>query len=198
MTVRCHQFGKWPLYNQRSKGRDLNNISDSDDEDHSTGSLPLEISSEFVEYDHGDIHDLFEFARSDICLICKPAVNRRRTWTVIARPSYQFLSHNEQTSEKAEKRKNRELVPTVFEGLNIVEDASERFVLELKNVAQFMEILLEDRGPLPSSSTTAPGHGKGGGSLAEPTNHETRGLHVVLKGLKIISPITWTVKMSLP
>lgn len=196
MTVRCQRSGKWPLYNQRPKGRGLDTISDSDDEDYSIRSLPLEISSEFVEYDHGDRHDLdlFGFARSDIRLICIPAVNRRRTWTVVARPSYQFLSHNEQTSEKAEKRNDRELAPTVFEGLNIVEDASERFVLELKNVAQFMEILLTDRGPLPSSSTTAPGRGKGGGSLAAPTNDKARGLNAVLKGLRIISPITLTAE----
>ncbi|PMD22177.1 hypothetical protein NA56DRAFT_688308 [Hyaloscypha hepaticicola] len=196
MTVRCQRSGKWPLYNQRSKGRGLDTISDSDDEDYSIRSLPLEISSEFVEYDHGDRHDLdlFGFARSDIRLICIPAVNRRRTWTVVARPSYQFLSHNEQTSEKAEKRNDRELAPTVFEGLDIVEDASERFVLELKNVAQFMEILLTDRGPLPSSSTTAPGRGKGGGSLAAPTNDKARGLNAVLKGLRIISPITLTAE----
>jgi hypothetical protein len=62
-----------------------------------------------------------------------------------------FFSHNEQTSEKAEKRKDRELAPTVFEGLNIVEDASERFVLELKNEAQFVEILLTDVGHYPQA-----------------------------------------------
>ncbi len=93
MTVRCQRSGKWPLYNQRSKGRGLDTISDSDDEDYSIRSLPLEISSEFVEYDHGDRHDLelFGFARSDIRLISIPAVNRRLTWNVVARPSYQLL-----------------------------------------------------------------------------------------------------------
>jgi len=195
MTVRCQQFGKWSLYNQRSTGRGLNANSDSGDEDYSIGSLPLETSSEFVEYDHEDRHDLdlFGFATADIQLICRPTVDRRRTWTVVARPSYQFLDHTEQTSENPEKRKDRELLPTVFEGLNIVEDASEGFALELKNLAQFMEVLLADGRTLPSNSTTAR-YGKGAGSLAVPTSDETRGLNAVLKGLRIISGITLTAE----
>lgn len=61
-------------------------------------------------------------------------------------------------------------------------------------MAQFMEILLTDRGPLPSSSIIAPGRGKGGGSLAAPINDKTRGLNAVLKGLRIISLITLTAE----
>lgn len=196
MTIRCQQWGKWSFYNQMSKPRGLNTNSDSDEEDYSTGSLPLEISPEFVEYYYGDIHDLdvFEFARSLVKLVCRPTVSHRRTWTVVARPSSRFLSNAEQTSEKPATRRDRNLAPTVFKGLNIVEDAGGRFVLELKNVAQFMEILLSDRGPLPSISVTSPGHGKGGGSLGAPTKDETRGLDAVLKGFRIISPITLTAE----
>lgn len=108
----------------------------------------------------------FGFPTSDIVLSCHGEGNR--IWTV----------------DSGSGRGSR---TTIFKGLRIVEDAKGRFVLEIANAAQFMEILLEDHVPLYSDSTTAPGHGRGGGSLATPMypDEEDRGLKQMLRELKI-------------
>jgi hypothetical protein len=77
---------------------------------------------------------LFGFTTSEVFLVCKRT--RLRSWTVVSRV---YL----QNRDGVRNMETRKLAPSVFEGLKIVTDDSGNYAIELRNVAQFMELLLD-------------------------------------------------------
>jgi hypothetical protein len=127
---------------------------------------------------------LFGFGNSNVVLACK--ANTHRSWTVATRAFYRFKK------EPLQRLPNRNFVPSVFEELDIVVDESGRCRIELKNLAQFMELLLDELDTtvwqLPKNVGPRV---EGAGSLKKPKNdNRNRGLDEVLERLKIVSSVT--------
>jgi hypothetical protein len=80
-------------------------------------------------------YDLFGFSTSNVFFACKASENK--SWTIVTRAFF----------EPSISLRTANFVQSVFEGLTIIADSNNRHRVELKNVAQFMEILLDRLDP---------------------------------------------------
>ncbi|KIM93138.1 hypothetical protein OIDMADRAFT_173399 [Oidiodendron maius Zn] len=172
MAVRCRYLGKWTF----TSSSDLMLQASID-----PGLFivePKKVLLPLIPMEHTNHEfDLFGFETSDIFLACKPTGHR--SWIVAARAYVQF----------DEDLSCRSFVPSIFRGLAIDAVESNRHILKLKNIAQFMEIFLDN---LSSSVWASPANTrppvKGAGFLARRgKDKEDRNLGEVLQGLKITS-----------
>jgi hypothetical protein len=105
-------------------------------------------------------YDLFGFWTSNVFFACK--ASGHKSWTVIARA---FVNFSHDSPPKTH------FVQSVFEGLTVTADDDNRYRVELKNVAQFMEMLLDRLDPqvwAAPSNRGAVSRG-GSGNLAKPS-----------------------------
>ena len=144
--------------------------------------LPLNAVEHFTDSDF----DLFGFGTSNVLLACK--ATRNGSWTVFARAFYRFHDQDKEDPD-------RSFVSSVFKNLEVFADGTDRYSLQLKNVAQFMEILLDELDP---KVWPKPGNGavrpKGGGSLAKVKYNENRNRKELLERLRRTSSVTLTGK----
>jgi hypothetical protein len=175
MAVGCQYLGKWTFEPYSNK------IHSAIDPGLFRGE-PKHAFLPLNPIEHTDLDfDLFGFRTSGVFLACKPT--GRHTWTVITRAYIQFYGN----------LADRNFVPSIFNGLNVAAVVSGGHILELKNLAQFMEIFLDTLDPWvwadPENSRPPIA---GAGSLAKRPSKDDRGLGEVIRNLKITSSLKLT------
>jgi hypothetical protein len=163
MRIPCLLFGKVFFNGYENGMADEKSLGGA----HQPSSLRVPLDSHFHTKEDGrdQILDLFVIAASNIRLACTPI--QQGVWTVVTR-AFARRDHERSAGSHQEKSApnfmtNIGFMCTIFEGLYIIKENSGKFVLELKDAAQFMEILLDDRGL--SSNLGRLQQAKGGASL---------------------------------
>lgn len=179
IAIRCQYLGKWTFSQVHKRYLGKAEISPR-----VFRSEPVAVYLSFHALEPPLDYNFYLFAlnTSNVLLACNSF------GTVIARAYYQF---------HGQKIPDREFIPSIFEGLNVrreVGDETGHHVIELSNVAQFIEVLLDELDPgVWQVSANPPGLSQGGGSLPKvKKTTEDRDLKVVLKGLKITNSMTLT------
>ncbi|RSL87593.1 hypothetical protein CEP51_002140 [Fusarium floridanum] len=125
MSLRSYKLGVWSFHRQLDTTRAAIFRSDSRGDE-------FYLSSDATEHDvQRDLH-IFEFETSKVLLACR--VSGESSWTVVGRAYY-----------ADQETRCRRRVPSVFRGLKIAANGASDSEVQLQNLAQFMEIFLEDR-----------------------------------------------------
>lgn len=129
-------------------------------------------------------YDLFGFSTSNIFFAC--TVSGTRSWTVITRASINF----------SDSARRTHIEQSVFQGLIVMMDVDGHYSVQIKNVAQFMEIFLDRLDPqvwaVPQSSSGGTPRVGGNSDPAEPsyTDPKYESVRLLRQSLQIRNKVT--------
>lgn len=177
IRLRCQSLGKWtPARGAETVAKVSPDIFAPEPV---SVHLPLAVSGNL----QGHEFEFFWFPTTNILLACEAI--RPRTSTVLGRAYFDF---NKSTSQGRRQFSGQ----SVFKGLSVSVETGEQCSVELRSVAQFMEVLLDTLDPRVLRQSGFGGSARGApGSFARPNRDEDdRGLEAMLQGLKITSGMT--------